>query len=100
MLKPGTEAPTFSVYDHNGNSINLKNYLSFLKKIFKQNNITSVVFYYGNLPYKKKYLKINKKISFLTFLTMKEKNIKKINYKILTKETKVKKLFKDIFDEK
>ena len=25
MLKPGTEAPTFSVYDHNGNSINLKN---------------------------------------------------------------------------
>ena len=31
MLQPGTEAPTFSVNDHNGNSINLKDYLG--KKI-------------------------------------------------------------------
>ncbi len=84
----------------NNYTINLKNYLSFLKKIFKKNNISYVVFYYGNLPYKKRYLKINKKISFLTFLTLKEKNLKKIKYKILTKEKKVKKMFKDIFDEK
>jgi thioredoxin-dependent peroxiredoxin len=27
MLQPGGEAPTFSVNDHNGNSINLKDYL-------------------------------------------------------------------------
>ena len=27
MLQPGAEAPTFSVNDHNGNSINLKDYL-------------------------------------------------------------------------
>jgi thioredoxin-dependent peroxiredoxin len=27
MLQPGTEAPNFSVNDHNGNSINLKDYL-------------------------------------------------------------------------
>ena len=31
MLKPGTEAPAFTVNDHNGNSINLKAYLG--KKI-------------------------------------------------------------------
>ena len=31
MLQPRTEAPTFSVNDHNGNSINLKDYLG--KKI-------------------------------------------------------------------
>ena len=31
MLQPGTEAPTFLVNDHNGNSINLKDYLG--KKI-------------------------------------------------------------------
>ena len=31
MLQPGTEAPVFSVNDHNGNSINLKDYLG--KKI-------------------------------------------------------------------
>ena len=31
MLQPGTEAPAFSVNDHNGNSINLKDYLG--KKI-------------------------------------------------------------------
>ena len=31
MLQPGTEAPTFSVNDHNGNSIILKDYLG--KKI-------------------------------------------------------------------
>jgi peroxiredoxin Q/BCP len=27
MLQPGTEAPAFTVNDHNGNSINLKDYL-------------------------------------------------------------------------
>jgi peroxiredoxin Q/BCP len=31
MLQPGTDAPAFSVNDHNGNSINLKDYLE--KKI-------------------------------------------------------------------
>ena len=31
MLQPGTEAPAFTVNDHNGNSINLKDYLG--KKI-------------------------------------------------------------------
>ena len=31
MLQPGTDAPDFSVNDHNGNSINLKDYLG--KKI-------------------------------------------------------------------
>ena len=31
MLQPGTEAPAFSINDHNGNSINLKDYLG--KKI-------------------------------------------------------------------
>jgi len=31
MLQPGTEAPAFSVNDHNGNSISLKDYLG--KKI-------------------------------------------------------------------
>ena len=31
MLQPGTEAPAFSVNDHSGNSINLKDYLG--KKI-------------------------------------------------------------------
>ena len=37
----------------NNYTINLKNYLSFLKKIFKKNNISYVVFYYGNYHIKK-----------------------------------------------
>ena len=46
---------------------------------------------------KKKYLKINKKISFLTFLCEKEKYAKISKFKILTKDTTVKKLFNKTF---
>ena len=42
---------------------------------------------------KKKYLKINKKISFLTFMCEKKSNVSKSNFKILTKDNHVKKLF-------
>ena len=82
----------------NNYTINLKNNLIFLKKVFHKNKIKKVHFFYSNLPYKKKYLKINKKISFLTFLCIKDKNFnKKISYTLLSKNTKIQKLFNQIF---
>ena len=81
----------------NNYTVNLKNYLFFLKKLFKENNINKAFFFSGNLPYKKKYLRINKKISFLTFMCEKNSCNRKLNYKILTKDPIVKKLFKNIF---
>ena len=81
----------------NNYTVNLKNYLFFLKKLFKENNINKAFFFSGNLPYKKKYLRINKKISFLTFMCEKNSSNRKLNYKILTKDPIVKKLFKNIF---
>ena len=42
---------------------------------------------------KKKYLKINKKISFLTFMCEKKASLASSSFKILTKENYVKKLF-------
>ncbi len=81
----------------NNYTVNLKNYLFFLKKLFKENNINKAFFFSGNLPYKKKYLRINKKISFLTFMCEKNSSNRKLNYKILTKDRIVEKLFKNIF---
>ena len=78
-------------------TVNLKNYLLFLKGIFKKNKIKEAIFFHGDLPYKKKYLKINKKISFLTFLCEKRKKIHNSKFKILTKDKKIKKLFNSIF---
>ena len=81
----------------NNYTANLEDYFLFLKKIFKKNKINNAVFFSGNLPYKKKYLKIKKKIYFLTFLCKKEKTIKNQNFRILTKDLKIKKLFKKNF---
>ncbi len=81
----------------NNYTVNLENYLLFLKILFNKNKIRKATFFHGRLPYKKKYLKINKKISFLTFLCEKEKHTKASNFKILTKDTSVKKLFNKIF---
>ncbi len=81
----------------NNYTINIQDYFLFLKKLFKRNNIKKAVFFHGNLPYKKKYLKINKKISFLTFMCEKKKNISSYKFKILTKDKKVKKLFNKYF---
>ena len=81
----------------NNYTVNLKNYFFFLRKLFKKNNINKAFFFSGNLPYKKKYLKINKKISFLTFMCEKNSYDKKFNFKIITKDKTVKKLFNSIF---
>ena len=81
----------------NNYTVNLENFLLFLKKLFDKNKIRKATFYHGRLPYKKKYLKINKKISFLTFLCEKEKYAKTSKFKILTKDTTVKKLFNKTF---
>ncbi len=81
----------------NNYTVNLEDYFLFLKKIFKKNEIYNAVFFSGNLPYKKKYLKINKKIYFLTFLCQKGKKSKNKNLRILTKDLKIKKLFNSIF---
>ncbi len=81
----------------NNYTINLKNYFLFLKKLFKKNNIRKAVFFHGRLPYKKKYLKINKKISFLTFMCNKSIKTKKLDFKILSKDKKAIKLFNNIF---
>ena len=77
----------------NNYTINIKDYFLFLKKIFKKNNINRAFFFHGNLPYKKKYLKINKKISFLTFMCEKKASLASSSFKILTKDNYVKKLF-------
>ena len=81
----------------NNYTVNLKNYFIFLKKLFKKNNINKAFFFSGNLPYKKKYLKINKKISFLTFMCEKKSSNNKLDFKILTKDKTVEKLFYSIF---
>ena len=81
----------------NNYTVNLKDYFYFLKKLFIKNKIKKAVFYHGNLPYKKKYLKITKKISFLTFLCEKKNSVKKSRFEILTKDKKVKKIFNEIF---
>jgi len=81
----------------NNYTVNLKNYLLFLKRLFKKNKIKKVIFFHGELPYKKRYLKINKKISFLTFLCEKTKKVNKLKFKILTKDKKIKKLFNSVF---
>ena len=80
----------------NNYTVNLKNYL-FLNRLFKENKIGKAIFFHGELPYKKRYLKINKKISFLTFLCEKTKKINKVKFKILTKDKKIKKLFNSVF---
>jgi len=81
----------------NNYTINIQDYFLFLKKLFKKNKINKAVFFHGNLPYKKKYLKINKKISFLTFMCEKKSNVPDYNFKILTKDNHVKKLFYKYF---
>lgn len=81
----------------NNYTINIQDYFIFLKKLFKKNSINKAVFFHDNLPYKKKYLKINKKISFLTFICEKKSNNSKSNFKILTKDNRVKKMFYKYF---
>ena len=81
----------------NNYTVNLENYLRFLKRLFNKNKVRKAIFFHGQLPYKKKYLKINKKIAFLTFLCEKEKNAKSSNFKVLTKDSSVEKLFNSIF---
>ena len=81
----------------NNYTVNLKNYFIFLKRLFKKNNINKAFFFSGNLPYKKKYLQINKKISFLTFMCEKKSSNNKLDFKILTNDKTVEKLFYSIF---
>jgi len=81
----------------NNYTVNLKNYLLFLKELFGKNKIKKAIFFHGKLPYKKRYLKINKKISFLTFLCEKRAGINNPDFKILTKDKKIEKLFNSIF---
>ena len=58
-------------------------------------NINYAIFYSNYLPYKKKYLKINKKISFLTFLC--SKNNYKSEFALKTKNREMLKVFNKIF---
>ena len=80
-------------------TINLREYLIFLKNIFKKNNINQAIFYSDYLPYKKKYLKINKKISFLTFLCVKgRKKNNSSNFKFICKNNEMAEVFEQIFN--
>ena len=84
----------------NNYTINLKDYLSYLKKSLIKNKINKTTFYFDNLPYKKRYLATNKKIYFLTILCEKTSQKNKIsNYNFLTKNKKAKKLFLEIFKD-
>jgi SAM-dependent methyltransferase len=80
----------------NNLTVNFEEYLIFLKKVFKENKIKNALFYSDYLPYKKKYLKINKKISFLTFSCSKLKK-KKNEIKFLCKNSEMKEVFNKIF---
>lgn len=82
----------------NNYTVNLNDYLSFLKKTFQNNKINNAMLYFDKLPYKKKYLASDKKIYFLTILCEKNnlKN-KKTKTNILTKDKKAKKIFFEIF---
>jgi len=82
----------------NNYTINLENYLKFLKKSFVKNNVKKVYFYYDRLPYKKKYLNINKKIFFLTFLCEKDINSSQnLDYSLVSKNKSVLKIFEKVF---
>ena len=81
----------------NNLTVNFEEYLSFLKKVFQKNNIKNALFYSDYLPYKKKYLKINKKISFFTFYCSKV-NLKKNEIKLICKNPEMIKVFKKIFN--
>jgi len=80
----------------NNLTVNFEEYLIFLKKVFIKNKIYNALLYSDYLPYKKKYLKINKKISFLTFCCSKIKN-KKNNIKFMCKNKEMQKIFKKVF---
>ncbi len=82
----------------NNLTINFKDYLVFLKKVFKDNGIKNALFYSDYLPYKKRYLKINKKISFLTFSCSKVKSNKN-NIKFICKNREMNKIFNKIFGQ-
>ncbi len=81
----------------NNLTVNFEEYLSFLKKVFQKNNIKNALFYSDYLPYKKRYLKINKKISFFTFYCSKV-NLKKNEIKLICKNPEMIKVFKKIFN--
>ena len=80
----------------NNLTVNFKEYLIFLKKIFKDNGIKNALFFSDYLPYKKRYLKINKKISFLTFSCSKV-NLSKNKIEFICKNKEMKKIFNNIF---
>ena len=82
----------------NNYTVNLDKYFLFLKKIFIKNKISKAFFFHGVLPYKKKYLKINKKIAFLTFLCTKKKGNHNKKFEILTKDKTIRKKFNKIFN--
>lgn len=76
----------------NNYTVNLKNYLFFLNKLFIKNDVKRVFLFFDKLPYKKTYLNINKKIYFLTFLCEKEFGYKnKIQYKLIKKNNVIQK---------
>ena len=74
----------------------MKKYLLFLRKTFKENGVGKVIFFYNRLPYKKRYLSINKKIFYLTFMCTKIPKNKKLSYNVITKDKSAKKIFKNI----
>ena len=79
--------------------INLENYLTFLNSIFKKEEINKAYFFCADLPYSKKYLNFEKNIMYLTMLLCKsQKDNKKLNYTLNTKNKKVKKIFKGVFE--
>ncbi len=80
-------------------TINLENYLKSLKILFNRSNIKKVNFYLNQLPYKKKYLKTDKKIYFLTMLCEKDSSINDFKYKLLTNVSKAKKIFSNTFNK-
>lgn len=80
----------------NNLTVNFKEYLIFLKKVFKDNGIKNALFFSDYLPYKKRYLKINKKISFLTFSCSKV-NSGKNKIQFICKNKEMKKIFNNIF---
>lgn len=80
-------------------TVNLTNYLNYLKKLFKKNKVHKALFYFGVLPdSQRKYLFIKKRIFFLTVLCEKTKtHTKKFQYKIISRDKKIIRIFDKTF---
>ena len=72
---------------------NLKEYLLFIKKIIKNNNISKAYFVCNKLPYSKDYMSFSDEIFYMTILFVKNDENKNYDKYVYTNNKKVKRIF-------